>query len=337
MTKLKFSKKYDLFDIKKDFFLNNLKNLKKIKKINKYYSNQKKRIFCKICNFKLKDFFLENFSIKYCLCKKCGHLNGRYQDTDNFIKWLYTKADGKNYKSSYVGNYKQRVKKIYLPKAIFLKSVIKKKMNVIDFESGAGNFLKELEELKIKSKGLEPNKTLVNLGNSQLKKKNLYHFDISKNFFNEENTKNYNVLTLIHVLEHLQDPHQLLTSFKKSSIDYLYLAIPLASFSIFIENSFPNIFPRHLAAGHTHLFTKKSLDYILKRHNLKIIGEWWFGSDISDLLRSISLSSKKINKTEYKKYFQYYILNLADELQSTLDKNKLCSEVHLVLKKNKQK
>ena len=68
-----------------------------------------------------------------------------------------------------------------------------------------------------------------------------------------------------------------------------------------------------------------------------MLGEWWFGSDISDLLRSISLSSKKINKTEYKKYFQHYILNLADELQSTLDKNKLCSEVHLVLKKSKQK
>lgn len=337
MTKLKFSKKYDLFDIKKDFFLNNLKNLKKIKKINKYYSNQKKRIFCKICNFKLKDFFLENFSIKYCLCKKCGHLNGRYQDTDNFIKWLYTRADGKNYKSSYVGNYKQRVKKIYLPKANFLKSVIKSKISVLDFGSGAGHFLKALEKLNIKSKGLEPNKILVNLGNSQLKNKNLYHFNINNDFFNEGDTKNYNVLSLIHVLEHMQNPHQLLKSFKRSSINYLYLAIPLASFSMFIENAFTNVFPRHLAAGHTHLFTRKSLDYILKKYNLKIIGEWWFGSDISDLLRSISLSSKKINKTEYKKYFQHYILNLADELQSTLDKNKLCSEVHLVLKKSKQK
>jgi ABC-type transport system substrate-binding protein len=102
---------------------------------------------------------------------------------------------------------------------------------------------------------------------------------------------------------------------------------------MFIENAFPNVFPRHLAAGHTHLFTRKSLDYILKKYNFKIIGEWWFGADISDLLRSISLSSKKNNETLYKKYFQDYILDLADELQTTLDKNKLCSEVHLVLSK----
>lgn len=333
MTILKFSKKYDLFDIKKDFFLNNIKNLKKIKKINKYYAKQKKRIFCKICNFRLKDFFLKNFDIKYCFCKKCGHLNGRYQDTEDFINWLYTKSNGQNYKSNYIGNYRERVKKIYLPKAIFLKSVIKHKISVLDYGSGAGHFLKALEQLKIKCKGLEPNKALVNLGNLQLKEKNLIHFDISKNFFNEENTKNFNVLSLIHVLEHLKDPRQLLTSFKKSTLNYLYLAIPLASFSMFIENAFLNVFPRHLAAGHTHLFTRKSLNYILQKYNLKIIGEWWFGADISDLLRSISLSSKKINKTEYKKYFQHYILNLADELQSTLDKNKLCSEVHLVLKK----
>lgn len=333
MTILKFSKKYDLFEIKKDFFTNNSHNLKKIKKINQHYLRQDKRLICKICSHRLKNFFLKNFSIEYCFCQKCGHLNGRYEDTDKFVKWLYSESDGKNYKSTYLRDYKDRVKKIYLPKAIFLKSVLKKKINVLDFGSGAGHFLKALEKLKINSKGLEPSKDLVNLGNRHLKRKNLYQCDIDENVFNTENAQNYNVLSLIHVLEHLQKPHELLDSFQKSSMSYLYLAVPLASFSMFIENSFPNIFPRHLAAGHTHLFTKKSLNWILNKYKLKIIGEWWFGSDISDLLRSISVSANTNNKKMYDKHYKQHVLNLADQMQNVLDRNKLCSEVHLVLKK----
>ena len=57
MTKLKFSKKYDLFDIKKDFFINNLKNLRKIKKIKEYYSKQKKEFSAKFAILNLVIFF----------------------------------------------------------------------------------------------------------------------------------------------------------------------------------------------------------------------------------------------------------------------------------------
>ena len=142
-----------------------------------------------------------------------------------------------------------------------------------------------------------------------------------------------NTLSLIHVLEHLVEPDKLMNSFVRSKIKYLYIAVPLFSLSTFIENSFPNIFPRQLSGGHTHLYTEKSLNYLANKYNLKIIGEYWFGTDFPDLMRSLinsgSISNKKIYAQQLNNKFSKFI----DELQSILDKNKVCSEVHMVLEK----
>ena len=90
----------------------------------------------------------------------------------------------------------------------------------------------------------------------------------------------------------------------------------------FIENSFPNIFPRQLSGGHTHLYIEKSLNYLANKYNLKIIGEYWFGTDIPDLMRSLINSGSITNK----KYMQQQLNNkfskFIDELQSILIKIK---------------
>ena len=69
--------------------------------------------------------------INYTICKKCGHLNGLHEDTLKFTKWLYEDRKGKNYSSGYTNNFDKRVKNIYLPKANFLKSIIKSKIKLM--------------------------------------------------------------------------------------------------------------------------------------------------------------------------------------------------------------
>ena len=59
-----------------------------------------------------------------------------------------------------------------MPKAKFLKEVIKNKINLIDIGCGGGHD-KALEIEKIKATGFEVSKSLVNLGNSKLKKNKL--------------------------------------------------------------------------------------------------------------------------------------------------------------------
>ena len=149
-----------------------------------------------------------------------------------------------------------------------------------------------------------------------------------------ESNKNYNTISLIQVLEHLTDPNLLLKAFKKSNAMYLYISVPLFSLSVFLENSFKNVFPRQLSGGHTHLYTEKSLNFLAKKYKLKIIGEWWFGTDFSDLYRSLRNSCKIVNKKIFLNEINEKLFSVIDELQSVLDKNKICSEVHMVLKKS---
>ena len=72
---------------------------------------------------------------------------------------------------------------------------------------------------------------------------------------------------------------------------------------------------------------------MIKKFKFKILGEWWFGTDISDLYRSLLLNSNYFDKA-YIKYFNKLFGDHIDDLQNILDKKKLSCEVHLVLKVN---
>ena len=328
---LKFSKSYgNILKTKKSFYDDNKIHLKNAIKINNEYKKQPLRQRCKNCGSKKIKLFIKNFNIPYKLCSSCGHLNGAYEDTKVFAKKLYTSADGKNYSKNYLNDFDTRVKNIYIPKVDFLKKVIKKKINLLDLGCGAGHFVKALEQKGISATGYDTSEVLCKLGNKKLKKNKIYPINFERIYEIVESHSKFNTLSLIGVLEHLTEPHKLLNSFKKSKIKYLYICVPLFSLSSFLENSFPNVFPRQLSGGHTHLYTEKSLNYLVKKYNLKIIGEYWFGTDMPDLLRSLmntgNILDKKIYSRELKNVFSKYI----DELQSVLDKKKVCSQVHMV-------
>ncbi len=333
---VKFSKSYkNLFSIKEDFYKNNKINLDSQLKINKQYKLNPKRNFCKNCNKKTLQEFIENFSIQYLLCSSCSHLNGKFQDTDKFAKKLYSMDQGQNYARNYKRNYFSRVKTIYSPKVDFLRKVLKKNISVMDIGCGGGHFLKALENKNIRGIGYETSRVLSNLGKKMLKKNKIFNSDFENIYRIVANNKNYNTVSLIEVLEHLTEPHKLLDAFKKSSAKFLYISVPLFSLSVFIENSFKKVFPRQLGGGHTHLYTEKSLNFLAKKYKLQIIGEWWFGTDFPDLYRSLINSGKILNKTSYIKEINKKLAIVIDDLQSVLDKKKICSEAHIIFKKKR--
>ena len=334
MKIIRYSKKYNnIFNLKKDFFKNNYLHLQDRLKINRFYKKQKKRKFCKNCERSISKPFIKNFLIGYGICKHCGHLNGEYQDTKKFTEWLYSSSDGKNYAKAYLDNFGSRVKNIYLPKAEFLKKVLKRKIRILDIGSGGGHFLKALELKKINGVGLEPNRILTELGNKKLKKNKLLNIDLDDSYEFVTRQKNFNTVSLIAVLEHLEKPNELLKAFNKSQAKYLYLALPLFSLGIFLENNFTNVFPRQLSGGHTHLCTEKSISYLAKKNKLKIVGEWWFGQDMPDLYRSLLMSKNILDKKIYQKELNDNLFKVINELQHVLDKNKICSQVHIIFKK----
>ena len=175
---------------------------------------------------------------------------------------------------------------------------------------------------------------MVTKGKKKLKKNYLMHCDL-ENIENIILNSRKECLVLIGVLEHLENPNEILRCFKISKLKYLYLSLPLFSLSSIIENIFTKIYPRQLGGAHTHLYTKNSINYFVNKFKFKIIGEWWFGQDFLDLSRSFLNSSNIDQKNEknYHNLVNIYFRNHLNNFQSILDKNKICSEVHLIIKK----
>ena len=188
-----------------------------------------------------------------------------------------------------------------------------------------------MEFKKINSEGYDPNLQLIKLGNKFIKINKIFCKEID-NCKNEIISSKHNVLSAIGVLEHLENPIEMIKLFQKSNKKYLYISVPLFSLSVFIENVFNQIYPRHLGGPHTHLYSKKSLEFIAKKFKLKIIGEWWFGTDFPDLYRSLLLSLNYKDK-EFINYFNKIFLKNINKFQSIIDKEKFCSEAHLIFEK----
>ena len=144
---------------------------------------------------------------------------------------------------------------------------------------------------------------------------------------------NYNCLTMIGIFEHLEDLDGFMQIIKRNkNIKYIYLCVPMYSFSVIYENVFPRVMNRHLGGAHTHLFTEKSLNKCMQRFNFLIHSSWWFGTDFHDLYRSLCVSLEKNNqKNLFNKLNNFK--ELIDEFQLIVDRKKLSSQVHALFRK----
>ncbi len=300
-------------------------------RIGRIYLKQKKRSNCKNCGKKIGGYDFEVNRIKFKVCKFCYHLNGVHEETKKFFEKIYVNKKGKNFTVGYKdNNFALKVNNIYLPKINFLKKVIGKK-KILDLGCGSGYFQAACEKEKIKCLGIEVNETLVNYSKAKL-----YYNEVRlvkdkeiKEFIEHHN---YDCLSLINVMEHLLNPNEVFKYFKKSNAKYMFINVPLFSLRVLLENAFKGNDTNVLGGSHTHLYTKESLNYLFKKNNLKIIGEWWYGLDFFDLGSIIKKSIKfKSNKSQY--YYKKFFGNMIDKFQSVLDRENLCSEVHYVLKK----
>ena len=127
MTIVKFSKpSVAVIRNKTSFFKENEKHLKHVRNVNDFYKKQPPRDNCKTCGNSLEKIDIFIHEIPYSICEKCNHFNGRHEDTKEFAEFLYSDSDGEDYSKNYLSNFKSRVEDIYIPKADFLKEVLKK-------------------------------------------------------------------------------------------------------------------------------------------------------------------------------------------------------------------
>lgn len=336
----------DILKLKSNYFEENERFLKLEEEQSVLYRQQGKRKNCKICGNRLEVKLFQKLGIDYFSCIVCGHLNGGYEDSDEFVKEIYVNEGGakyaENYHSENIVAYQKRLEKIYIPKAQFLLNSLDKieekssQLTYVDFGAGSGYFVSALKKLGItKVKGFEPSEVQVELANKMNQSNFLEVCKIGNEIPLLESIST-DVISMIGVLEHLQNPIEIMSAIvTNKTIRYIYISIPMFSLTVFFELIFDKVWSRHLSGGHTHLFTEQSLEYIFGKFGLKKVAEWWFGSDLLDLYRSMSIQLKKqdIEKTGINK-FEDMIHSILNPTQLEIDKKHLSSEVHLLLRKS---
>ena len=335
----------EMLEIKDDFFRENDSLLEKQLENGRLYSKQKIRVNCKNCNHILGESFdFIKQKIPYLICSNCTHLNGRYHDSTDFARSLYSDEKGKEYAKNYVSidleSYIKRSFTIYLPKVEFLLNSLNeqkfdiKNIEFCDFGCGSGYFLYSLKNYNVGSIcGLEVSEEQKDLGNKFLGKEMITTFDISNSLEVIKNLKS-NVISLIGVLEHLENPRDILLQIKNNpNIKYLYISVPTFSFSTFLESFSQDVFSRQLSNGHTHLYTEDSIKYFVSEYKFEILSEWWFGTDILDLYRHFIVTFEELGYSEaLVGNFKTSFKPLIDNLQLEIDRQKKSDEVHLLLK-----
>ena len=327
---------------KQAFFTANDLMLGDRKDIARIYQSQPERKSCKNC-----DGFLDyeslscftNLGVDFCFCPNCGHCNGVFEDTEVFCRALYTDNRGLDYAENYNATdsyqYEKRVSEIYLPKAKFLSDSLNEagaqSVRLVDFGAGAGYFVSAAIEYGFNNViGYEPSETLVDLGNTMIGEDRLIGHDLSEIVELIEQS-DATVASFIGVLEHLQNPREVLKAIRDNqNIRFVFFSVPLFSPTVVMESVFHGIMPRHLAGGHTHLYTEDSIEHFCNEFHFKRQSEWWFGLDIRDLIRSVSVSLKS---DPLRVYWNDSFAPLVDKLQHVLDEAHVCSEVHMVLEK----
>ena len=350
----KFSKSLgDIASIKQSFTDDNDALLANADKIRNSYVNQSLRGECKTCQSPIdRDAVdLVNHGVEYVICENCGHLNGVYDDSEDFCNQLYVGDGGSNYSRNYLEDFSARVENIYLPKIDFLLSCLGEEQNidirdvtVSDFGCGGGHFVCAANKRGVKAQGFDVSKDLIDLASNSFHE--LYGADCQNPFHmvNDETelleqmiSSKSMVASFIGVLEHLRYPLRFFEAFKSSQAKYLYLSVPLFSLSCIIENVFPSVFPRHLSSGHTHLYSHSSLNYILDKYSFREISSWHFGADVMDLCRSMLVSMIKNGCSERMlRVFQddLFPSEILDQMQNVIDKHFSASEVHMLIAKD---
>lgn len=334
---------------KKSFFEDNDTYMEMQKSISSAYKKQPARLQCKNCGHTLKeehDIILDD--IPYKICNVCTHLNGAYEDTDEFCRLIYTDDEGSNNKD-YVQQYREvniqsfnsRLSSIYIPKAEYLYTslvndgVDPHQMKYLDFGSGSGYFVGALNKIGLSNvNGTDVSISQVDFGNKILGSNFLSLHDINDTNKILRETK-ADVVSLIGVLEGLQDPRGALESIRNNDhIQYILILVPLFSISVFLNIMSKNVYQRQLSGGHTHLYTEKSIKYFADEFDFEILSEWWFGTDMVDLYRHIFVNIESAKYSEdLVDSFKEMIIPVIDSMQLELDKKHKSSEVHFLLKK----
>lgn len=333
----------EIIALKDEFIRENDSHLKRELDNLEHYKRQPHRTTCKNCDEPIDGVSFTKLGVDYSICGVCGHLNGVFDDTEEYCNLIYADDSGKDYAREYLESEKEefqsRVTNIYSPKANFLKEGLREvntspgDLKCLDVGAGAGFFVQAMLENGFShTSGIEVSGTMVDMGRNIIPGLPLEKIGLN-DIYQRLKTTDAGLVSMIGVLEHLQKPRLALQLMKENpSVKYFYFSVPLYSISLFFEMVSPQVKQRVTGFAHTHLYTESSIQHFCDEFGFRRLSEWWFGMDALDLYRNISV---RLMKEEGVRgmipHWHRHMAPVLDDIQLALDKRRLSDEVHMLL------
>ena len=164
--------------------------------------------------------------LRSVICKECGLSWSDPRPNEQEIKDFYTK----NYRIEYKGTYIPQLKHVYraglgaIDRFEFFREVLKEGDVLLDVGSGGGEFVYLLNKLGFEAYGIEPNEGYGTYARDELGLPVEIGFVQQKELEDES----FDLITMHHVLEHLDDPFSILARLNRSlkKGGYLVVEVP---------------------------------------------------------------------------------------------------------------
>ena len=218
------------------------------------------------------NYFIKKYYRELVKCSNCNHyFNIHNYNMDKIYKEQYSKishGDDLMAKLNNILSLKLKSDNYHRVNRIikFIKNrKLKRNLNLLDIGSGFGIFPYLLsKKINLDITALEPD-----LFNSRFIKKKLKLKCITGFFNKNKIKKKFSFVTANKVIEHVKNPHGMTRNIynilKKNGLFYIELPDARASEKVSLINR------EEFFLEHYHIFTKKSLTYMLKKNNFEIL------------------------------------------------------------------
>ncbi|MBK7707654.1 MAG: methyltransferase domain-containing protein [Acidobacteria bacterium] len=161
--------------------------------------------------------------LRTVICTNCGLVWSDPRPDADAIKNYYTK----DYRIAYKGRYTPKLKHVYragdIAKSRYsaVKNLLSPSDSILDVGAGGGEFVYLMRELGFDARGIEPNEGYGNYAKDEL------GLPVEIGFIQQATLPDdfYHLVTIHHVLEHLDDPRAVLEKVRRSMRENGVLAI----------------------------------------------------------------------------------------------------------------
>lgn len=217
-------------------------------------------------------YIFKKRSFKYFRCKKCGLVSTypilSIEETTAYYDNQFVHGNYKllhKYASAYRSVYKEFAK--LLTQAVISSGKPMKGLKVLDVGCFIGDFLLILQKIGADVYGVELQSEAAKIASKKIHRK-VIQVDILKHNFGKQK---FGVISLLGLLEHVENPHLLLKRMDRllESGGFLLIQTPNSE-SIFAQ-LFGKYWPPYTPVEHVHIYTKGSLIKTLEKFGYKII------------------------------------------------------------------